>query len=493
MLGASSVAGRAVSVGSSVSVGLGLIAKVIQNVRYLNISYSQGASAAFENYGSELFDFTIPTYFLEGTKTKSLPEIYEKYNMRPTFLENYLQSMIMMFICLCLFLPARFLLYIQKDIYKKGPYHTFLKLISMTSMNFLIVQVYSNLDDVMFYLILDIESTEFSSLYAVVSLLIGVLFLLVGIAFCCFNYWLLFRYQALKSQQEDGLAKFKKKFEMVATFFQDFKDGSVFQQSFFALLVLRSALIVIIMTLFGPPLIQSIIIMSINVIFGLYLILKRPFESLFNEITQYFCELSVFVAYTCVFIYSLLDYNGIEAASLRKILGKCIILTGTALSLGGSVIQVTQILKNFYQSYKFFKAYLKNKKKKKMTPTRLVSRLTVNNNEVSDGQAHYNVADDISQQIALNSDLTVMNMKTGNNIFDTPEEALNERGRTNPRKRKVLKIKNSRRLDVKFNHGGSEKIQFQTFQTQTNALLRGLDNSMNIGSRYENQAKKTQS
>jgi len=79
--------------GRSLSVGLGLIAKIIQNVRYLNISYPQGAQAAFESYGTDLFELPIPDIFYETPETKSLPSQYSKYNLSSTFLENYCKQL----------------------------------------------------------------------------------------------------------------------------------------------------------------------------------------------------------------------------------------------------------------------------------------------------------------------------------------------------------------------------------------------------------------
>jgi len=410
-----------------------LIAKIIQNVRYLNISYSDEAKTCFENYNSELFDFTIPTYFLEGTETKSLAPIYLTYELQPTFLENYLQSIFLMFASLCFVVPVQLLLRKQERNHQ-DLYHIILKQMNKTAMNFLIIQVYSNLDDIIFYLILDIKSTEFSSAYAVVSLLVGVLFLLTGLAFCCFNYWILFKYQTLKTQ-EGLLAKFKRRFEMVSTFFQDFKDGSVFQQSFFALLILRSAALMIIIVVFEPPLVQAIVMMSINVIFCLYLVCKRPFGSKLDEITQYFCELSIFAAYTCVLIYSILDHNNTEATSSREALGKSIILSGTILSLGGFVIQVIQILSNIYQGFKFVKNYYGNKQKRIPVSLR-VSRMQNRNYE----------EDNSLQQIHLNKSGSVINQINLEDSRNEIEISEIQENKMIINQRKIRRIKTSKKI-----------------------------------------------
>ncbi len=94
--------------GRSLSVGLGLIAKIIQNVRFLNISYPQEAQTAFESYGTDLFELPIPDIFYETPDTKSLPTQYSTYDISPTFVENYWQTimtLLIIFLCILLINP----------------------------------------------------------------------------------------------------------------------------------------------------------------------------------------------------------------------------------------------------------------------------------------------------------------------------------------------------------------------------------------------------
>ncbi len=85
-------------------MSLGLIAKIIQNVRYLNISYPAEALNAFENYGTDLFELPIPEVFYESPETKDLPSQYSRYEISSTFMENYWQTIIMILISLACFL-----------------------------------------------------------------------------------------------------------------------------------------------------------------------------------------------------------------------------------------------------------------------------------------------------------------------------------------------------------------------------------------------------
>jgi len=353
MLDTSSVAARAVSMGSSASVGLGLIAKIIQNVRYLNISYPQDAESAFQSYGSDLFGFSIPTSFYQGTEMRNLSSRDTKYDLQSSFLENYLQNIILISGSLGLFVIFK-LIQCSCCLKKKSRTQPVLKAAMKASLNFAAIQVYSGLDDIVFFCILEWSSTKLSSAFAGVSTASAIIFLFLGVSLLCFNYWVLCKYQSIKKSQR-ALEAFKKRFEVFGTFFEDFKDHDLFQQSFFALFIVRCVAFIMIIALARPPLIQAILMMAINVFFVIYLISKRPFNGLFNEITQYFGELAVFVAYTCVLVFAILDYNLASASGVRGVLGKCIVLSGTVLSLGGFIIQMIQIGLTIYQAVKFCK------------------------------------------------------------------------------------------------------------------------------------------
>jgi len=353
-------------------VGLGLIAKIIQNVRYLNISYPQEALTAFESYGTDLFQLPIPEMFYETPETKPLPTQYSRYDVSPTFLENYWQTIMMTLISLVCILVIKFFQYITRNQRKEHIIQVALNNIGQTAVNFLIIQVYSSLDDVIFFFILDTSSTKGSSPSAGISLGFGACFLLLGLSLVFFHCWLLGKYQQAKRQ--GILERFKNKFRSLGTLFEDFKDDRMSKQMFFGILILRCVFLVLVIMLLQPPWIQASLLMLANLFFLGYLINQRPFKSLFDELTQYFCELTVFAAYLSVLILAIFDFQDEEASSTRNAFGKCIVLAGIVLCLGGFIIQVIQIFGAIYGIYKYCKNYFGGKKNPDLTKLKLKPR-----------------------------------------------------------------------------------------------------------------------
>jgi len=349
------VASRIFTLGRSLSVGLGLIAKIIQNVRFLDIDYPEEALNAFETYGTELYELPIPEIFYESPETKELPSQYSRYDMNPTFLENYWQTIMTMAVSLSVFLAIKVIQFLTNNQDKNHIMQVALKNIGQTAANFFIIQIYANLDDVIFFLLLDIQSTDLSSPSAGISLGTAIFFLLLGLALVFFHCWLLGKYQQAKSQ--GTLERFEMKYRILGTLYEDFKDTSIAKQSFFGILVLRCVILILAIMLLQPPWMQASILMLTNLLFLAYFIYYRPFKSLFDEVCQYFCELTVFAAYLSVLILSIIDAQNVQKSGLRNGLGKCIVIAGIVLCLGGFIVQMVQLIGAIIAIYRFFKDY----------------------------------------------------------------------------------------------------------------------------------------
>ena len=352
--------------GRSLSVGLGLMAKIIQNVRYLNISYPQETLSAFESYGTDLFELPIPEAFYESPETKDLPSQYSRYDIDPSFLENYWQTITTILISLVGFLMIRLIQYFTRKQKKDHAVQIVLKNLGQTAANFLVIQIYSNLDDVIFYFLLDASSTKMSSPSAGVSMGAAAFFLALGLALVILHCWILGKYQKAKVQGQ--LDSFREKFRFLGTLYEDFKDDNAVKQSFFGILILRCIFLVLVIMLLQPPWIQTSLLMIANLVFLGYFIHQRPFKSLFDEISQYFCEATIFTAYLSVLVLSVLDYKEDYTSSVRNGFGKCIVISGIVLSLGGFLIQVVQIIGVIRGIYQFFKGYLEKKRERHRIP-----------------------------------------------------------------------------------------------------------------------------
>jgi len=98
------------------------------------------------------------------------------------------------------------------------------------------------------------------------------------------------------------------------------------------------------------------------------MIYQRPFKSHFDEYSQYFCEATIFAAYLSSLVLSILDYQKNFTSSVRNGFGKCIVIAGIVLSLGGFIIQVIQIMGVIREIYQFLKENMKKKKEGKRVP-----------------------------------------------------------------------------------------------------------------------------
>jgi len=183
----------------------------------------------------------------------------------------------------------------------------------------------------------------------------AIFFLFLGLALVFFHCWLLGRYQLAKKQGR--LERFEARYRIFGTLFEDFKDDSAVKQSFFGILILRCVVLVLVIMLLQPPWIQASILMLTNLVFLVYFIYQRPFKSLFDEISQYFCEATIFAAYLGVLVLSMYDYKNDGTSSMRNAFGRCIVLAGIVLALGGFIIQVIQIIGVIIGICRFLRGY----------------------------------------------------------------------------------------------------------------------------------------
>jgi len=261
-------------------------------------------------------------------------------------------TILIIFFCV---LVIKLLQYITKTQRKDHIIQVALKNTKQTATNFLVIQFYTNLDDVIFFFLLDTSSTKLHSTSASISLNLACCFLILGLDLVFFHCWILGKYQRAKHQ--GSLERFRAKFRILGTLFEEFKDDSATKQSFFGILILRCVFLVLVIMLLQPPWIQASLLMLANLFFLAYLIYQRPFESLFDEITQYFCELTVFAAYLSVLVLLILDYQKDYTSSVRSGFGKCIVIAGIVLCLGGFIAQVIQTVGAIIEIYRFCRNY----------------------------------------------------------------------------------------------------------------------------------------
>ena len=297
------------------------------------------------------------------------------------FLVNYWPSLIITLIgvgCFGFFHVIKFF-FKEKQIMKKKVVLSVIDFLVLGSFNFIIIQIYGMLDEIVLYFILQVRFGEFFSGLYIGSSIVGVALLLFGVYILVIHFGIIYKYNKLKKNKE-SLEDFMKKFEYFQVLYQDFKDTAPLRHSFFAWLILRTILCnLIIVTLYEKPLIQAICFMIINFIMIGLLISKRPFKEIYGNLTLFFYEAVLFIAYFCVLVMAIADETKKTAVDLRETLSRCIMLLNVILLIGSLAFVSIQLFKKIVEIHEAYKEY-KEKGKRRIKDIRkedLKERLTL--------------------------------------------------------------------------------------------------------------------
>ena len=355
--GASAIS-NSLALGSSVPTNFGLVAKILRNTKYLNISVSKDLQMTFNSWKISTGIFPAPDPGSLDSQG-SLPLVFERYGMKSAFLFNYWKSLMMILIGLGCFVMSKGaeVIFSKSNSVKK-----ITRAVSVAASNFMLTQFYGSIDDVLFYYVLDVKSSEFtSSRFRTVGFVFGLLLLLVGFIVTGLHGAILFKYQRLKKKQGgssgaqvDFLLQFLKKYENIKLFYQDFKDIDVFQQAFLLINITRSLLSSFIFTmLFGYPLLQILLLTALNICILVYLLTKKPFKNSSNAYAQYFCEGILLIAYLSILVLAFMDEAESEASNSNSIKGfsMVVIVSNMALLIGSALFMLVNIAGILYEMY----------------------------------------------------------------------------------------------------------------------------------------------
>jgi len=324
----------------------------------------------FAEEDSDPFDVNAPGSF-DNQKggSKPLHRNFVKYDVEPNFLINYwsnLVSILILSACLGMFKLSE--IYLKKNELKKKVWaRRMLRMLKISAANYLINNLYGSFDQILLFFIFEIQTCSFVSAFSLSSFICAVLFLIIGLGFFGFHFYILRKYQAAKSNggtqdqeknDEKKLQAFKSKHAHVKVFYEDFKDDSFSRQSFLAPLMIRSCTLnAFLCLLVDYPLVEASLYLAVNLAFAIFLVVKRPFEEFKNAAAQYFCEIIILITYSGVLALTIMDSNGTAAASSRENLEKAIVILGIILNIGGLIFQCIEIFGTIYEVYRSFKAW----------------------------------------------------------------------------------------------------------------------------------------
>lgn len=375
---AATMAGGGLCIGSSMFANLGLMTKVLQNMRYMNIGVSSDLKNAFKTWSTKVVSLKIPDGLIDSSGSQNLPFTFAQYDVDPIFLVNYWSSLMIALIgvgCFVFFHGVKFLL--KEKLMKRKLVSSVIDFMILASFNFIIIQIYGTLDEIVLYLILQLRFGELS----IISLMLAVLLLLLGILILILHFGIVYKYKELKKQGDtEALDRFLKSFEYFQVLYQDFKETTVFRHSFFAWLILRTILFnLIIVMLYEKPLFQAISFMLINLVMLGVLISEGPFKEISGNVTQFFYETVVFIAYFCVLVMAIADETKKEAVDLRETLSKSVMLLNVILLIGSLAFVSIQLCRKIAEIHDAYKEYKKQGKRriKEIGKETLRDRLTL--------------------------------------------------------------------------------------------------------------------
>jgi len=362
-----SIIGQSLAVGSSGPTNFGFVAKIVRNIRYLNITVSDELQSAFYTWKTHSSFLGAPQSWSSKQKSDPLPEVFERYQIESSFLINYWRSLIMALIGLGLFAIFKAVDYLYSRSSKPPHWVSAVRSVNVSASNFALAQIYTSLDDIIFFFTLDVKGKGVNSAFANFSFALGIMLLISAVTVLAGHIYTIWRYQQFKKRaartgDKNQLDRFVKARENVKMLYQDFQDDTFPQQVFLFVNASRSMLTsLFVVTLFEYPLLQVLIFTTFSVCMLVYLHFVKPFKDFLNTCAQYFCEVLLFVVNLCMLIMGFMDEAESKNETAVNRLSKTILIFNMALIIGSALFMIVSIVKALWTLYKEKKLAAKNK------------------------------------------------------------------------------------------------------------------------------------
>ena len=192
--------GSLICVGSSVAVTIGLISKLIQYIRFINISYSPQLQDILQTWGTDILNLNIPPQIDRRIVSTGILTLFTKYGVEPSFLSNYWGGMTILLAALAVWVTCHILMCGLRLCNNTCANITCsaLKRLSSGAMNFLVVTIYEGFEDVIFFSVLEMKSLSFSSSWSTVSFIVSLFFIGLGLCFIGLHWRFLIGYHKLQ-------------------------------------------------------------------------------------------------------------------------------------------------------------------------------------------------------------------------------------------------------------------------------------------------------
>ena len=351
--------GSFLCVGRSTTIRNGFISKLIQDIRFINTSYSTKLENILQSRKSRILDMAVPKAMSRDLVSHGIPSIYTKYGFKPSFLINFWGRFVVLSVCFILWSVFTGLLHYLHD-HKKSHMNSFctiLKKLSLACSNFIVAQTFGDYGYVVFFSALEMMSLVLRSAYSSISFALSLLFIVLGLCLIGFHFRFIIKYQRIKQKvsadSAQALINITKKYEILQVLYNDFYDVSMFRHGYLSVLAIRSITISVIVTSMLPfPLLESALFVCCSVCMCLYLLFNKAFRTKFDQISHTFLESCVLGVYICVLLLTNLDHNDPSNTEKRDRLELAIIIINLVIKLTCILFMVLDILQVVWKAYK---------------------------------------------------------------------------------------------------------------------------------------------
>ena len=271
------------------------MSKLVQAIRYLDLPYPFELKEILEASNGDILNFNIPDQIYRQIKSKPITAIFGDNSVDGSFLSNNWGTIIVLGSLLGVWALCRVTYYLLERVRKlQGTLIcAVLKVLSRTILNFLIIQLYGSLGDIVFFSALEMKSMTFLTPLSIFSFVICVIFIIFGTLIFVLHIRFVFKYKFIRRKPSDLSARilenFINKHDYLKLLHLDFEDSAIHKQGFAFILVSIDMLVgLMVVVMVSQPLVESILLVISSILLCIYLVWRRPFRERFDQATQIF-------------------------------------------------------------------------------------------------------------------------------------------------------------------------------------------------------------
>jgi len=352
--------------GSSSSLCLASLAKMLEYIKYMKIDYSQRLDLMFQLQGSSELSLSFEVPLSEGIQEKfpdhKLPSNFEEYGLGSSFFLNYWETLGTLLVVLAGVLVLLLLTIVTKG---KVYNHVFVWLKTVFKWNFLLMVFCSNFEGVVFFTSLEMRTLDVDSFTAFLSVFVCVVANIFTVAILGRIAFILKDIRKLRYRQVHDISTEPhnkidphRKWRSYQVLFLHCNEEKPIQQGFFIIFLARVYFFhLTIGYIFPNPLAQSVIITALSLLMLAYLITQRPLEEKIDLIKLIINEFIVLIVNFSALILAALGYNGKQTEGNTEVFSYIIIMSNLLFNTLVMVFLGVEAIAALIKIYKKIKAH----------------------------------------------------------------------------------------------------------------------------------------